>query len=54
MFQTLRPRDEVEGSGVGLAIVKKSVETNGGSVRVESMPPRRGAKFVFTWRKIEP
>lgn len=30
MFQTLRPRDEVEGSGMGLAIVKKLVEWKGG------------------------
>jgi PAS domain S-box-containing protein len=51
MFQTLRPRDEVEGSGVGLAIVKKAVEKNGGAIKVESAPPRRGTAFVFTWRK---
>ena len=47
MFQTLRPRDEVEGSGAGLAIVKKTVETFGGQVRVES--DGRGARMVFTW-----
>ena len=47
MFQTLRPRDEVEGSGVGLAIVKKSVEVFGGQVHVESAG--RGAAVVFTW-----
>ena len=32
MFQTLRPRDEVEGSGMGLAIVRKLVERQGGKV----------------------
>lgn len=47
MFQTLRPRDEVEGSGVGLAIVKKSVEVFGGTARVES--DGRGTTVVFTW-----
>jgi len=47
MFQTLRPRDEVEGSGVGLAIVKKSVEVFGGRVHVESAG--RGTAVVFTW-----
>jgi len=47
MFQTLRPRDEVEGSGVGLAIVKKSVEVFGGQVHVESAG--RGTAVVFTW-----
>lgn len=51
MFQTLRPRDHVEGSGMGLAIVKKAVEANGGTVGVESAPPTRGCTFVFTWAK---
>ena len=51
MFQTLKPRDEVESSGVGLAIVKKAVETHGGHVRVVSEPPRRGTAFIFTWQK---
>ena len=49
MFQTLRSRDEVEGSGMGLAIVKKSVEGHGGTVRVERPPAHRGTAFVFTW-----
>jgi signal transduction histidine kinase len=51
MFQTLRPRDELEGSGMGLAIVKKTVEGRGGSIRIESAPPRRGTAFIFTWAK---
>jgi signal transduction histidine kinase len=51
MFQTLRSRDDVEGSGMGLAIVKKSVEGHGGTIGVESAPPRRGTAFVFTWKK---
>ncbi|MEC5399730.1 PAS domain S-box protein [Uliginosibacterium sp. H1] len=53
MFQTLRPRDEVEGSGMGLAIVKRTVESHGGSVRVDSWSGR-GACFRFTWRKLAP
>ncbi|HEX8385350.1 MAG TPA: PAS domain S-box protein [Rubricoccaceae bacterium] len=48
LFQTLRPRDEVEGSGMGLAVVKKTTESLGGTVRVESTPGA-GAAFTFTW-----
>ncbi|MCC6455538.1 MAG: GAF domain-containing protein [Caldilineaceae bacterium] len=50
MFQTLQPRDLVEGSGVGLAIVKKSIESRGGTVQVESSRGE-GALFRFTWPK---
>ncbi len=35
MFQTLQSRDEVEGSGMGLAICKKTVEYYGGSLFIE-------------------
>lgn len=52
MFQTLQSRDEVEGSGMGLAMVKKIVERHGGAIRVISDPSkRRGSVFVFTWPK---
>jgi PAS domain S-box-containing protein len=50
MFQTLRPRDEVEGSGMGLALVKRLVESRGGMITVES-PDTRGTTFLFTWPK---
>ena len=50
MFQTLRPRDEVEGTGVGLALVKKIVERRGGAVSLDSAEGR-GATFRFTWPK---
>ncbi len=54
MFHTLRSRDEVEGSGVGLAIVKKTVELFGGAVHVES--EGRGTTVAFTWplRWVQP
>lgn len=50
MFQTLQPRDLVEGSGVGLAVVKRSVESRGGTIQVESNMGE-GATFRFTWPK---
>lgn len=48
IFQTLKSRDELEGSGIGLAIVKKAVESVGGKVTVES-DGKQGATFRFTW-----
>ncbi len=48
MFETLRPRDEVEGSGLGLAIIRKSLNRYDGDIRVSSDPPKtRGTTFHF-------
>ena len=52
MFQTLKPRDELEGCGMGLALVKKTVEHHGGTIRVES-EVKQGARFCLTWPKTD-
>ena len=52
MFQTLKPRDRVEGSGMGLAMVRKNVEVFGGTVRLESAESK-GSIFRFTWPKTQ-
>lgn len=48
IFQTLGARDGVDGTGIGLSLVKKLVEGRGGSVRVDSAPGE-GTTFHFTW-----
>jgi PAS domain S-box-containing protein len=51
MFKTLKPRDEVEGSGMGLALVRKIVGRMGGRCGVEPAP-ERGSHFWFEWPPI--
>jgi len=50
VFQTLAARDKVEGTGIGLSLVKKIVESNGGQIQVESAEGA-GTTFRFTWPK---
>ncbi|MBP0484777.1 ATP-binding protein [Sagittula salina] len=50
MFTTLKPRDQVEGSGMGLAFVKRQIDVKGGTLRIES-GEGRGAAIRFTWPK---
>ena len=50
MFQTLRPRDEVEGSGMGLAIVNRIITRRGGRIWFEPVPNGTGTVFKFEWK----
>lgn len=50
IFQTLQARDTIESTGIGLSIVKKIVEGQGGKIWVESQLGN-GATFYFTWKK---
>lgn len=50
IFQTLQSKDVLKTSGIGLSIVKKIVELQGGKISVGSVKGR-GATFQFTWPK---
>ncbi|NNF01806.1 MAG: PAS domain-containing protein, partial [Bacteroidia bacterium] len=51
IFQTLQPRDKVESTGVGLAIVKKIITERGGKIWLDS-EEGLGCTFYFTWPKV--
>jgi light-regulated signal transduction histidine kinase (bacteriophytochrome) len=47
VFQRLNKRDDFEGNGIGLSIVRKIISRHGGHIRVES-ELGKGSKFIFT------
>jgi signal transduction histidine kinase len=49
LFQTLKRRDEVESSGMGLAVVKKLVEQQNCRITVHSRGDGTGSDFRFGW-----
>lgn len=51
IFQTLDSRDNKESTGIGLSIVKKILETEGGTITLES-GLQQGTTFRFTWPKL--
>ncbi|RYE87324.1 MAG: ATP-binding protein, partial [Myxococcales bacterium] len=48
LFQKVTSRTGVEGTGIGLSVVKKIVESRGGRAWVESNPGQ-GAVFHVLW-----
>jgi two-component system, chemotaxis family, CheB/CheR fusion protein len=51
-FRKLEHASDKPGTGMGLALVKKAIEDNGGQVEVMSAPDEKpGATFRFTWAK---
>jgi signal transduction histidine kinase len=50
LFETLKPRDQSDSTGVGLAVVKKAVELYGGRVWIESKVGE-GSTFYFALPK---
>jgi signal transduction histidine kinase len=50
LFETLKPRDRADSTGVGLAVVKKAIEMYGGKVWIESRVGE-GSSFYFTLPK---
>ncbi|WP_219907612.1 PAS domain-containing protein [Aphanothece hegewaldii] len=50
IFQTLKAKDTKDSTGIGLSIVKKILETEGGAIVLES-ELGMGTTFRFTWPK---
>lgn len=51
MFKRLHNQDEIEGSGMGLALIKRLIESFGGTIAVQS-EAGAGATFRFTWKPV--
>jgi signal transduction histidine kinase len=47
LFQTLKPKDQSESTGIGLSVIEKIVTTWGGKIWLES-EVGKGSSFIFT------
>lgn len=52
IFRTLEPKDRDESTGLGLSLVKKLVEDEGGKIELDS-DVGQGARFRFTWPFVD-
>lgn len=50
IFRTLKNNTSTTSTGIGLALVKKIIQDEGGKIWLEENTPR-GCKFCFTWDK---
>jgi PAS domain S-box-containing protein len=49
LFETIKPRDLQENTGIGLAIAKKLVDRVGGKIWLENPDSGKGLSVYFTW-----
>ena len=52
VFKRLHSYHEFQGTGIGLSICKKIVETHKGSIRAESVP-QEGSTFIITLPELD-